>query len=116
MLANINMKILVSIASVMISTKVAAVVIHPRDCSFTWAAEIEDTCQSMASSWEITEAQFISYNPGVVCSALVAGKEYCVEPSHFHSKTNFIHDKVHNGYNYHFDSAYWTGSNSDWHY
>ncbi|EPE35195.1 LysM [Glarea lozoyensis ATCC 20868] len=79
MLANINMKILVSIASVMISTKVAAVVIHPRDCSFTWAAEIEDTCQSMASSWEITEAQFISYNPGVVCSALVAGKEYCVE-------------------------------------
>ncbi|CAG8961709.1 hypothetical protein HYFRA_00006249 [Hymenoscyphus fraxineus] len=50
-----------------------------RDCSFTWEAENGDTCQSMAASWGITQAQFISYNSGVSCNALVVGKEYCVE-------------------------------------
>ncbi|KAL5316128.1 hypothetical protein ACEPPN_017006 [Leptodophora sp. 'Broadleaf-Isolate-01'] len=57
----------------------AAAAVVKRDCSFTWAAGSGDTCQSMAVSWGLTQAQFISYNPGVVCTALVVGKEYCVE-------------------------------------
>lgn len=53
----------------------AAAAVVKRDCSFTWAAGSGDTCQSMAVSWGLTQAQFISYNPGVVCTALVVGKE-----------------------------------------
>ena len=58
---------------------VVAHVLRPRDCSFTWPAYDGDTCKSMADTWSISEAQFISYNPGVDCFALVIGKEYCVE-------------------------------------
>lgn len=53
--------------------------LRPRDCSFTWPAYAGDDCRSMASSWSISEAEFISFNPGVDCSNLVVGTEYCVE-------------------------------------
>lgn len=53
--------------------------LHKRDCSITFPAYEGDTCVSMADSWSISEAQFLSYNPGAACSALEVGKEYCVE-------------------------------------
>lgn len=58
---------------------VSAHILRPRDCSFTWRAISGDTCASMANAWSISEAQFISFNPGVDCAALVVGKEYCLE-------------------------------------
>jgi hypothetical protein len=58
---------------------VFATSLQRRDCKFTWPAYDGDTCSSLAEPWGITEAQFISYNPGVGCSSLVVGKEYCVE-------------------------------------
>lgn len=54
-------------------------VLRPRDCSFTWPAKQGDTCRSLAEEWSITEAEFISFNPGAPCSSLVANTEYCVE-------------------------------------
>ncbi|KAK4211539.1 hypothetical protein QBC37DRAFT_236861, partial [Rhypophila decipiens] len=51
----------------------------PRDCVFSAAAEPGDTCKSMSEAWFITESQFKSYNPGVNCASLTAGREYCVE-------------------------------------
>jgi hypothetical protein len=53
--------------------------LNPRDCSFTWSAIQGDTCKSMADAWSITEAQFVSFNPGVECSSLIVGVDYCVE-------------------------------------
>jgi hypothetical protein len=53
--------------------------LQKRDCSINFPAYEDDTCASMADSWSISEAQFLSYNPGAVCSALEIGKEYCVE-------------------------------------
>ena len=53
--------------------------LQKRDCSITFPAYEGDTCASMADSWSISEAQFLSFNPGAVCSALEVGKEYCVE-------------------------------------
>jgi LysM domain-containing protein len=48
-------------------------------CTLFWPVKPGDTCQSMAKAWDITEEQFITYNPKVVCSALVGGMDYCVE-------------------------------------
>ncbi|KAH8759269.1 LysM domain-containing protein [Hyaloscypha finlandica] len=74
------MQLLLSIVTLFGAANIgAAVAVVRRDCSFTFAAENGDTCLSMATSWGITQAEFISYNPGAVCSALVSGKEYCVE-------------------------------------
>jgi hypothetical protein len=53
--------------------------LQTRDCSITWPAYESDNCASFADLWSISEAQFLSYNPGAVCSALKFGKEYCVE-------------------------------------
>ncbi|KAK4153834.1 hypothetical protein C8A00DRAFT_33378 [Chaetomidium leptoderma] len=60
------------------ATNAAAVALHRRDCSFTWPAETGDTCQLMASSWGISLEQFIRWNAGVDCNALVVGHEYCL--------------------------------------
>lgn len=62
----------------LLSLTKATVVLRPRDCSFTWAAEKGDTCQSMASAWGISVDQFTRWNAGVDCSALVVGTEYCL--------------------------------------
>lgn len=53
--------------------------LHARDCSFTWPAYAGDDCSTFVNNWGISEAQFLSYNPGTVCSSLEVGKEYCVE-------------------------------------
>ena len=53
--------------------------LQARDCSITWPAYDGDTCATFADDWSISEAEFLSYNPGAVCSALEVGKEYCVE-------------------------------------
>lgn len=53
--------------------------LYARDCSFQWPANEGDTCASIANNWSLSEADFISYNPGVNCGALEVGKEYCVE-------------------------------------
>jgi hypothetical protein len=53
--------------------------LQARDCAITWPAYAGDTCTSFAYLWSISEDQFLSYNPGVVCSTLEVGKEYCVE-------------------------------------
>ncbi|ORY65198.1 uncharacterized protein BCR38DRAFT_457414 [Pseudomassariella vexata] len=65
--------------SLLAFTYVEAVVLHPRSCSFSWPAESGDTCLSMAQAWGITESQFISFNPGVICASLIPGQDYCVE-------------------------------------
>lgn len=64
-------------AAILLSTANAAAIVR-RDCSFTWEAEKGDTCQSLASDWGISTEQFVSWNDGVVCNALVDGKEYCL--------------------------------------
>lgn len=66
-----------AVAAVVMSRGEAALL--PRACEFASAAEAGDTCKSMADAWFITEAQFISYNPGANCAKLTAGQEYCVE-------------------------------------
>ena len=80
-LTMVNMQFFLSIGILFSATSIGAAtaVVRPRDCAFTWAAENGDSCQSMATSWGVTQAQFISYNPGVVCNTLVTGQEYCVE-------------------------------------
>ncbi|KAH6698183.1 hypothetical protein BKA61DRAFT_682828 [Leptodontidium sp. MPI-SDFR-AT-0119] len=48
-------------------------------CSFSSAAVAGDTCQSFATEWGSTLANFESLNPGIDCTnALVAGQSYCV--------------------------------------
>ncbi|ROW04027.1 hypothetical protein VSDG_00883 [Cytospora chrysosperma] len=47
-------------------------------CSYKVVASNGDTCDSVASSWGLTEAGFEALNPGVVCPALIVGQSYCV--------------------------------------
>ena len=61
------------------ATPAAARALYPRACSFTGPASAGDTCKTMAAGWGVSEADFVSWNPGVDCTALVAGQEYCVE-------------------------------------
>ncbi|KAH8692484.1 hypothetical protein GQ44DRAFT_719839 [Phaeosphaeriaceae sp. PMI808] len=75
----IRPQIFIGIAALLAGSDVQASKLYARDCSFTWPAYEGDTCETMANNWSISEAEFLSYNPGAVCSALEAGKEYCVE-------------------------------------
>lgn len=61
------------------ATPVAARALYPRACTFTGPAAAGDTCKTMAAGWGVSEADFISWNPGADCNALVPGQEYCVE-------------------------------------
>ncbi|THC94191.1 hypothetical protein EYZ11_006332 [Aspergillus tanneri] len=47
-------------------------------CSYSMAASNGDTCQSFATSWGITLANFELLNPYLRCSTLVVGRSYCV--------------------------------------
>lgn len=49
------------------------------ECSFWRPAYDGYTCLQLADEWGITEAAFISYNPGVPCPDLVPNEWYCVE-------------------------------------
>lgn len=64
---------------VLLSANASARKLHARACSLTWPANDGDTCANFVDNWGISEAQFLSYNPGTVCPSLEAGKEYCVE-------------------------------------
>jgi len=75
----INSQLCLGIIALLVTTNAGAFNFPSDTCTFSWLAKSGDTCKSIASAWEITEAQFISFNPGVVCSALVANREYCVE-------------------------------------
>jgi len=72
---------LMSIYALLASLESTGRNLQKRDCSITFPAYESDTCASMADSWSISESQFLSFNPGAVCSALEVGKEYCVERS-----------------------------------
>lgn len=48
------------------------------DCTYSVAAGTGATCDSVAGSWGISEADFIALNPGVTCPNLVVGQLYCV--------------------------------------
>lgn len=53
-----------------------------RTCTYSVTAAAGDTCESIATDWGITDAQFYSYNPqvGANCaSGIVVGDDYCVE-------------------------------------
>lgn len=52
--------------------------IYKRDCVFTWPATDEDTCGTMSRDWLLDESVFKAMNPGIDCSKLVPGQEYCV--------------------------------------
>ncbi|KAM5453917.1 hypothetical protein MaudCBS49596_002542 [Microsporum audouinii] len=56
----------------------SAAALRPRDCSFMSPAATGDTCQSLASDWGINVSQFIQWNAGVDCNALVVGRQYCI--------------------------------------
>ncbi|EFE30096.1 uncharacterized protein ARB_03438 [Trichophyton benhamiae CBS 112371] len=58
--------------------KAATAALPPRPCAFAVTAATDDTCQSLGAQWGIGMAQFLKWNPGVNCNALVAGKTYCL--------------------------------------
>jgi hypothetical protein len=68
----------VAIAALIGLSKVHGFTLRARDCTFQWPAATGDTCQSMALDWDITEADFIRWNSGVDCNALVNGQDYCL--------------------------------------
>lgn len=47
-------------------------------CSYKITASSGNTCASVASAWGLSDADFVSLNPGVACPALVVGQTYCV--------------------------------------
>ncbi|KAL6701663.1 hypothetical protein J3F84DRAFT_13816 [Trichoderma pleuroticola] len=47
-------------------------------CIGTNPAGAGDTCTSFASKWQLDEKFFVSLNPDINCSNLVAGQNYCV--------------------------------------
>jgi hypothetical protein len=53
--------------------------LHKRECSYTWPATDGDTCATISRDWLIDEKLFTAMNPGIDCSKLVPGQEYCVE-------------------------------------
>jgi hypothetical protein len=75
----IGLPAFVGIYAILAASEAIGRKLQARDCSITWPAYDGDDCAAFADSWSISEAQFLSYNPGAVCSALVVGKEYCVE-------------------------------------
>jgi hypothetical protein len=74
-----NLPLLSSLIVLSGALSASASVLDRRDCLAFWLAEEGDTCELAASSWVLTEAEFVQINPGVSCPLLVPGKEYCVE-------------------------------------
>jgi cell division septation protein DedD len=70
---------LVGIYALLNAVEASPLKLQARDCSLTWPAYDGDNCATFADNWSISEAQFLSFNPGAVCSALEVGKEYCIE-------------------------------------
>ncbi|KAK3323278.1 hypothetical protein B0T19DRAFT_425572 [Cercophora scortea] len=57
-------------------------------CTQLVTAQPGDTCASIAAAKGITVAQFIRSNPPIAsCSSLVAGTQYCVDPSFIQATT-----------------------------
>ena len=73
----VSFRLLLGISS-LFGLAVECAMLRVHDCSFQWPAATGDTCQSMALDWEITEADFIRWNSGVNCDALVNGQYYCL--------------------------------------
>ncbi|KAL7908548.1 hypothetical protein GGI35DRAFT_493637 [Trichoderma velutinum] len=56
-------------------------VLAPRQlisCEAANVASSGDTCASFAAKWRLVEKLFVSLNPSINCSKLVAGQDYCV--------------------------------------
>lgn len=65
-----------------LASSASSVSLSKRTCTFSVTAIAGDTCDSIATDWGITDAQFYSYNPqvGTNCATgIVVGADYCVE-------------------------------------